>query len=268
MCPVCKSDTKIFAKFKNHLVYKCKKCGFGYTTNLSAHLGQYHRDEVYIQEEKLFENIFQKRVNKVMNFKKKGEVLDVGSSTGLMLKLFKDKGFNVLGVEISNKAAALSKNRGIDVITIPFEEIQFKKKFDVILFNHTLEHLKDPFLAINKASRLLNKDGLLYIDLPNFGSLSASLKRKNWPYLLLEEHLWHFSLQSLEILLRKNGLKIIFTERASGIWDLNNPFLELFTSLYKFKKRFIINLLTAIPGLILSKLNMGSDLLVIAKKND
>ena len=267
LCPVCNLKTKVFAKFKNQVINKCTNCGFGFTKNLSAHLGQYHRDDVYILEEKLFENIFLKRIKKILKFKKKGSVLEVGCSSGLMLKLFKDCGFLVLGVEISRKAAEAAMKKDIEVLTKPFEEIGFKSKFDVIIFNHTLEHLADPFLAIKKASSLLNKEGLLYIDLPNFASLSATLKKDKWPFLLVEEHLWHFSLKSLKILFKNNGLDLVFVERASGIWDFDKPYFELLSSLVSLKKRFIGNFLTAIPTLLLSKLSLGSDLMVLARKN-
>lgn len=267
-CPVCGFETKIFAKLKNHIIYKCKNCGFGFTTNLSAHLGNYHRDDTYIQEEKLFENIFSKRVSKILNFKTKGDVLDIGCSTGLFLSLFQKKGWNVTGVEISKKAAEVAEKRGVEVLIKPFEEIRFTKKFDLIVLNHTLEHLKDPFDVVKKASQLLKPGGLLYIDLPNFASLSASIYKKNWTHLLPDEHLWHFTYKSLEIMLQKLGLKIIFVERSSGIWDVNKPYLELLTSLVTFKKRFFFNLLSALPTLLISKINLGSDLMVIAKKDE
>lgn len=265
-CFVCGKELSFFGVSNNKKILKCSNCGMGYTVGAATQKGKYHRDETYIEEENLFKNIFQKRVNRILRLKKTGKVLEIGCSTGLMLALFKEKGWEVAGVEVSQKAAPIAAKRGIPVFIKPFETINFQEKFDVIVFNHTLEHLKDPEGAIKKAQLLLNKGGLIYIDLPNFGSLSAKIYGINWPMLLPDEHLWHFTLKSLRILLNKSDFKVVYVERASGIWDYNSSLKGMLISLISFKKRFFTELLTSIPSWVVWKLGMGSDLMVIAKK--
>lgn len=249
-------------------IYKCPHCGLGVTTGVRAQLKDYHRDDTYIEEENLFRNIFLKRINILNNFKKAGRVLEIGCSTGLMLFLLQKKGWQVKGVEISPKAAEAAKKRGIEVMIEDFSKLEFKEKFDVVILNHTLEHLENPAEVIKKINNMLLPGGLLYIDVPNFGGLSANLLGKNWPLLLPNEHLWHFTEKSLRIVLKNLGFKIIFTEKASGVWDYDNPLWGIFLSLTTFKKRFFGEVLTAIPSWIVTKLGMGSDLMVIAKKKD
>ena len=94
-----------------------------------------------------------------------------------------------------------------------------------------------------------------------------SIQRGDWPLLLPAEHLWHFTEKALEILLKETKYKIIFTEKASGVWDFENPLKELFNSLFNFKKRFFSEIITALPSFIISKTGVGSDLMVIAIKN-
>lgn len=180
--------------------------------------------------------------------------------------MLKQEGWKVKGLEISKAAAEAAKKKGIDLILNPYEKYQFSEKFDLIIFNHTLEHLKNPLAAVKKAYLLLSKGGLLYIDLPNFGALSAKLYGVNWPMLLPNEHLWHFTQESLRILLRKQDFKVMYVEKASGIWDYSSPLKGILVSLISFKKRFFGELLTAIPSWIVWKLGQGSDLMVIAKK--
>lgn len=275
-CIICQSPLNIYCRNEakllcsaneKFLIYKCPNCGLGKTNNLSSQKGDYHRDETYIIEEKLFKNIFQKRVEIIKKFIQKGKVLEIGCSTGLMLSIFKNMGWEVEGVEISKQAASAAQKRGINIYTQPFKEISFDKKFDLIILNHTLEHLSDPPKIIRKVSTLLTKDGILYIDLPNFGGLTSSLMKCLWPHLLPNEHNYHFTYQSLTLLLKKFNLNPIFDERASGIWDYANPFEGILLSLLSFKKRFFIEFFTAIPSLIISKMKIGSDLMVIAKKN-
>lgn len=265
-CPICDGELLNFISEKSYQILKCKNCGLGKTKNLKAILGEYHRDDTYIQEEDLFRNIFLRRTKIIQKVTQAKDVLEVGCSTGLMLKLLENHGIEVFGVEISRKSAKLARSRGIDVLVDDFLQVKLNKKFDVVVFNHTLEHVDNPEIYLKKAVSLLDKDGYLYIDLPNFDSLTAKLLKSNWPLLLPNEHLWHFTPKSLDILLGRLGLKIIFVNKMSGIWDYDKPVYGLSLSLFGIKKRFFAEFLTAIPSLVTSKLGLGSDLMIIANK--
>lgn len=264
-CLICGGRTEAFINTKGFRIYRCLSCGFGMTEQPNIQDNNYHRDDEYIEEEKLFRNIFLRRVKIINSLSKPGRVLEIGCSTGLMLSLLKNSGWETVGVEISPKAAAAARARGLEIIEKDFLKLEVKKKFDLLIFNHTLEHLVSPEKVIRKATKLLKKEGLLYIDLPNFGSLSAKLEKKNWPSLLPDEHLWHFSEKALKLLLLKNGFKIIFTNKSSGIWDYEHPFFGIFLSLISFKKRFFKEILTALPSLLTTGLGIGSDLMMISK---
>ena len=265
-CLICSYPAKKFTEKSGHIIYKCINCGFGFTDSLNAQKGDYHRDETYIIEERLFENIFLRRFKEITKFIKGGSVLDVGCSTGVMLSIFKRSGFDIKGVEISKKAAQMCQNKGIDVIVGPFEKIKFGEKFDLIILNHTLEHLENPLQALEKAGRILKPKGYIMVDLPNFDSPVAKTLKSHWPHLLPDEHLWHFTPKAFTVLFKKMGYKILLIKKASGIWDFLKPHQELYDSLTGFKKRFIKNFLTALPSLIMTRMNKGSDLLVIARK--
>ena len=265
-CLICGYPAKKFSEKSGHLIYKCINCGFGFTDSLNAQKGDYHRDETYRIEERLFDNIFLRRVDEVVKFIKTGKVLDIGCSTGIMLSIFKQRGFDVKGVEISKKAAEIARSKGIDVVVGPFEKIQFSEKFNLVILNHTLEHLENPLEVLEKVKKILKPKGYLMIDLPNFDSPIAKLLKSKWPHLLPDEHLWHFTPKSFSIIFKKMDFKILAMKKASGIWDFGNPYLEMTQSLFGFKKRFFTNLTTVVPSLFFTKLNKGSDLLVIARK--
>ena len=149
-CLICQSETRFLGKNQGFNIYQCLGCGLGFTNELKSQIGDYHRDDEYVEEETLFKNIFLKRVNIISNILKPGKVLEVGCSTGLMLSLLKSRGWDATGVEISQKAAQKAQDRGIKVISKPFENIEIKDKFDVVIFNHTLEHLENPISVIKK----------------------------------------------------------------------------------------------------------------------
>lgn len=268
-CMVCHKNTIILLNNQNYIIYRCNNCGLGFTKNIKKQTENYHRDEDYIRNQKQFENIYQKRVNIIDKFANNvGRALEIGSSTGLLLKLLQKKGWDILGVEVSARAGKFARKHGIPTLITSFEKVKLSKDFfDVIILNHTLEHLNNPAQIIRKINSLLVQNGIIFIDVPNFGGFSAKILRKNWPYLLPNEHYWHFTLDSLLKIFKRNNFKIIYYESSSGIWDYQNPWLELWQSFSKFKKRFLINLLTSIPTLIISKLNQGSGLIIVAQKN-
>ena len=265
-CLICGYPAKKFTKKSGYLIFKCTNCGFGFTENLDSQKGDYHRDETYIIEERLFENIFLRRFEEITKYIRQGKVLEIGCSTGVMLSIFKKEGFEVEGVEVSNKAAEIAKGKGINVKVGFFEKVNFNEKFDLIIFNHTLEHLTDPIAAIKKAGRLLKPKGYIMIDLPNFDSPVAKILKSRWPHLLPDEHLWHFTPKSFSILFKKLDFKILTIKKASGIWDFGRPYQELYDSLIDLKKRFIKNFITSVPSFFMTKMNKGSDLLIIARK--
>lgn len=265
-CLICGGQFKLFGNVGYYRIFKCRDCGFGKTEGTKIQTSRYHRDDTYIQEEELFANIFRKRVKLIERFKKSGRVLEVGCATGLMLSMFKKDGFDVLGIELSPATAIRAKKRGLEIINQPFEKVSLNQKFEVIIFNHTLEHLADPIKSIQKAAKMLNDGGLIYIDLPNFGSFMANWQKTNWPLLLPDEHPWHFSYQALDRLFQTVDMRIIHSVRASGIWDFDNPWQELWLSFKGFKKRFFKNIITAMPSWLVTKLEIGSGLIVIAQK--
>lgn len=265
-CPICQKPMYLYISRKDFKIYKCRKCGFGQTLGADIQIGDYHRDSEYDAEESLFRNIFLKRFNLIYKYIKSGEVLEIGCSTGIMLSIFRENGFSTTGVELSKKAASIARARGIEVINKPFEKIEFSKKFDLIIMNHTLEHLENPVQVIDKCRKLLKPKGILYIDLPNFDSFSLKFQKSNWPLLLPKEHLWHFTEKSFKEIFDKMNFKILSVEKASGVWDFNNPGKELFTSLTHMKKRFFSEFFTMIPTFFLTKTKKGTDLMVIARK--
>lgn len=220
----------------------------------------YHRDKDYKKYERLFENIFKKRVNLISKFVKSGRMLEIGSATGVMLKLFAKRGWDALGIEPSGSSQEVKK-KGLRVLNVKFEEAKLPKDyFNLIVLNHTLEHMDNPKEVLNKINILLKEEGVVFIDVPNFGSLSSKLLGKRWPYLLPEEHKSQFTKESLTKLLKDNGFKVLYWESRSGIFEYANPIKELGC------KRFLTDILTSPYALVATFLGMGDSMSFIAKK--
>lgn len=220
----------------------------------------YHRDEDYKKYESLFENIFLKRVNLISEFVKKGRMLEVGSATGVMLKLFAKNGWDALGVEPSGSYKEARK-KGLRVLNTKFEDAKLPQDyFDLIVLNHTLEHMVNPKQVIEKIKLVLKDKGIVFIDVPNFGSLSSKILGKKWPYLLPLEHKSQFTKESLTKLLKDSGFEVLHWESRSGIFEYANPLKEL------GRKRFLIDILTSPYALVATFLGMGDSMSFVAKK--
>ncbi|MFZ5932933.1 MAG: class I SAM-dependent methyltransferase, partial [Patescibacteria group bacterium] len=220
----------------------------------------YHRDKDYRKLEAMYKNMFQKRVNLAQRFAKKGRVLDVGASNGGLLDILKKEGWETWGVEPS-KNALIAKKKGHKIFKDYFEKVELPEaSFDLVTFNHTLEHMDEPLAVLKKVGSLLKKGGTLFVDVPNRGGLSAKVLGKRWPYLLPNEHKWQFTRQSLTNLFRKAGFTVVHFESRSGIFEYENPLQEL------GRKRFVIDILTFPYALVVTLLSVGDSMSLVGKK--
>lgn len=103
-----------------------------------------------------------------------GKLLDIGCNYGKTCEFFRDKGYEVSGIDISEKAVAKAKAKGFDVrlgdITknLPYTD----NSFEAVFIGEVLEHILNPKFLLTEAYRLLKKKkGVLYITVPNISSL-------------------------------------------------------------------------------------------------
>lgn len=219
----------------------------------------YHRDSDYNKMELTFNNIFKKRYKLIHKFiKNPKRVLDIGCSNGVFLDLYHNS--ETWGVEPSESGYKIKDLRH-KITHEYFEKAKLPLNyFDLVIMNHTLEHVKDANLVLNKIYKILKTNGILFVDVPNVGSLSSKILGKKWPYLLTDEHLWQFDRKSITKLVKNAGFKILHWESRSGIFEYANPLMEL------RRKGFLKDIVTIPYSLIATLLNMGDSMSIIGKK--
>ena len=164
-------------------------------------------------------------------------VLDVGCGTGMFGKRLKEK-FNcaVWGVEKDEFAATEAFNNIDNVINASFDcNIDFQgNKFDCIFFNDVLEHLIDPYSALNYAKKLLKPHGYIISSIPNvlhFANIWDILISMDWKYeqsgIMDETHLRFFTKKSINRTFEACGLNILTLEGINPSYGIKYKILNL-----------------------------------------
>ena len=189
-------------------------------------LPDFYESEEYISHtdsstsffDKIYQRVKTYMIDKKLNWieeekKSRGVLLDIGTGTGDFLVRAKSRGWIVKGIEPNEKARSLSSKKGV-----PLEEDIFVLKdhsFDVITMWHVLEHVPDLEKQIEEISRLLKKNGLLVIAVPNFKSYDAKIYDEFWAAYDVPRHLWHFSRNAIKNLFHPKGFGLIKEEGLS-----------------------------------------------------
>ncbi len=146
-------------------------------------------------------------------------VLEIGTSTGYVSKILKEKGNTVIGVEIDLEAAEIASQICETMIYGDIENIDLDNylepsSFDVIVLGDILEHLKYPGKVLMKLKKYLNFEGYLVVSLPNVchGDVLLTLMLGEFRYtqvgLLDETHLRFFGLKNIFKLFNSCGYSI------------------------------------------------------------
>ena len=100
---------------------------------------------------------------------KKINILDIGCGGGLLAEPMCRLGANVVGIDASKKNIEIAKFHAkknklkIDYKAASPETLKTKKKFDVILNMEIVEHVDDIDFFIKESSKLLKKNGLMFV---------------------------------------------------------------------------------------------------------
>lgn len=140
----------------------------------------------------------------------KGKMLEVGCSIGLLLKLAEERGWEAIGLELNGRASEYArKEYGLNILEKKIEDCGFENEtFDVIAMYGILEHLKNPKEILELSSKLLKKDGLLTLLVPNLEGFDVRILQEKASIFTGRNHLQYFSIKTLGKMLEMAGFKI------------------------------------------------------------
>ena len=153
-------------------------------------------------------------------------ILDIGCGGGLLSEPMTRLGANVTGIDASSKNIRIAKLHAkknklkINYLCASPEKLKIEKKFDVILNMEIVEHVEDINFFINSCSKLLKKNGIMFVATLNKTLKSYIFAIVGAEYVLrwlpIGTHDWEKFVkpEDLKKILTKNDLKL---EKLEGM---------------------------------------------------
>jgi SAM-dependent methyltransferase len=234
-CPVCSENNCVslinsedfFLTKEQFNIVECQNCAikFTYPRPDPEILQNYYRSPNYIShtntKKGFIETLYylirkltlKTKIRLIRKFIISGNVLDIGCGTGEFLKETKRQGYYSIGIEPNSRARDIAmKQNGLFVIEEKEIENLPPHIFDIITMWHVLEHFSNLKSSIYQIQKLLKKNGILVIAVPNSDSWDARHYQKYWAAYDLPRHLYHFNQKSLVNLFHRNGFILVNTK--------------------------------------------------------
>jgi len=247
-CNICHtSENNFFKKYKGNFFYceeirQCENCSTVFANPMPSNeeLNQYYNKGIYFnnvaKQNKKNIRIFHQLINisriklisKFLNSKKNLNILDIGSGSanfGLEISNhFTEYKYDI--VEPFSEVSNINKK----IINRKFNNINEinKCEYDMIILNFVLEHMIDPKFFLLNLNKILRKDGIIYIEIPN----------REYCYKdSFSPHLFFWDKESFEFLIQSLNFKIFFCDTVGISFDEAKKY---FNQLPLYKKIFDI----------------------------
>lgn len=210
-----------------HGIVKCKKCGFTqlyplpsfseekefYDRNLQSKNISSPDDLETIRLNSRYDTI--RRADFVSNYCSfKDHILEIGSGDGFFLQEMEERGYDVMGLEVSKErrktSKMVAKAKVLDINLMG--ELTTKedlRKFDCVTLFHVLEHTLNPIFFLKTIkNKFIKKNGNIIIEVPNLKDLLISENKKYREFYWQRAHLFYFNDRTLTKIVEKAGFSV------------------------------------------------------------
>jgi 2-polyprenyl-3-methyl-5-hydroxy-6-metoxy-1,4-benzoquinol methylase len=208
--------------------------------------------------------IQEQRILKLIHkFKPKGNLLDIGSGSGILVEAALEMGYDAEGIEPSVWLHKKAKERGLPVHNGTFPMKNIDDEYDIIVLVDVIEHVNNPKQLISEIRKKLKTEGIFVMITPDVSSFFARILKFRWWHYRIA-HIGYFNKKNLKLLTNSSGYKQILFKRPSWYFKID----YLVKRLYKFLPSFLHIPIPQFIRQIVIPLNLGDSMLVIYKKND
>ena len=207
---------------KLNQIVRCNRCGLMYASPRAkepdhVEIGKYDPmfnpltpDNTRVIKERLQVNDYN-RTRALLNrlYPQRGKLLEVGCGLGYLLDVFRNDGWEVLGVEPYFQACRYAREElGLKIINSILETADLPdESFDLVLLNHVIEHVDDPLRTFREVNRVLKHNGHFVIETPRYDTLMFKLLGRRERSISCSGHIYFFTTQTLKNLYEEAGFR-------------------------------------------------------------
>ena len=223
-CPACGSAATLDEDYLPDRLHRCESCRMLFASEAhsqalkelydSEYFSNYTGGEDYERNDRQRRFEAELRVGLLQRHGARGDLLELGSASGHFLDEARGAGFSVKGIEpVAGVAGRAAERFDVEVIPRFLEEVDLPAEgFDVVCAWHVLEHVADPRDVLGRVLGALRPGGLLFLEVPNIGSVSARRRKRAWKPLDPEHHMAHYTAAALEAMLEGVGYTMVAIE--------------------------------------------------------
>lgn len=177
--------------------------------------------EEYVKIRDKDEKVLRKHLNKFLEYLKGKRILDVGCGPGRDVKYFKKKGYNPIGIDLSEEMIKFARRTcDAEFKIMDMRKLEFESSsFDGVWCSASLFHLprKDFKVVLKEIYRILKPQGILYISM--IEGKGTEIRRVKREYHGLPRYFVYYTKKELDSILTRTGFKILEFEADKPIMN-------------------------------------------------
>lgn len=257
-CKVCGNENVTnYGEFKYFALSRCQSCGYvtkTFGTDLARRIaeGSVYESGEWIDTRQIDQSSrkYAQELFKIYGPRlKKGAILEIGPGDGWNLRVLRDAGWKVEGVESSRANCEFIRNtHGITVINDRFENSRLLTGFENVLLSHVIEHIEQPKGFLDKIIDALPAGGILVVVTPNLCSKWSRLWGPRWSSYLVPDHVSFFCTKHLEMI-TADRMETVFKGSYEGAINFSDTLIGAL-----FNRRFQNRMMARLDGSRVGKL--------------
>jgi 2-polyprenyl-3-methyl-5-hydroxy-6-metoxy-1,4-benzoquinol methylase len=139
-----------------------------------------------------------------------GKLLDFGCGWGHYVQAAQTVGWDAVGFEVDPKKIQFARDHGLNAVHGELLDRVFKPEtFDAVIAQQVFEHLYNPVSYLKEIQRILKPGGVLFVSVPNYGSVVARMEGPNWEMVSPVAHVRYFTGRGLKRFLSEHGFVVV-----------------------------------------------------------
>jgi SAM-dependent methyltransferase len=163
-----------------------------------------------------------------------GRIVDVGCSTGLLVRMLQDAGYDAQGIEHNPESAGWGRSHyGVPIHSLPLEQCPFPRgSLDAVVLTDVLEHTLHPREFLRTLGETLAPGGLVLVAFPDIRSLEsrslralARVARREWIWNTCHVplHVWEFTPATARRCFEQAGFRVLELRRSQPTAERGLP---------------------------------------------